>query len=123
MDFIDQMKELSDKVSEQWEYVETEEATKNALVMPFIKTLGYDVFNPNEVVPEYTCDAPGKSGEKVDYAIMKGEKPFMLVECKFAHDNLQDKNAAQLHKYFNSITELKIGVLTNGVIYKFYTDL
>jgi len=123
MDFIDQMKELSDKVSEQWEYVETEEATKNALVMPFIRTLGYDVFNPNEVVPEYTCDAPGKSGEKVDYAIMKGEKPFMLVECKFAHDNLQDKHAAQLHKYFNSITELKIGVLTNGVIYKFYTDL
>ena len=123
MDFIDQMKELSDKVSEQWEYVETEEATKNALVMPFIRTLGYDVFNPNEVVPEYTCDAPGKGGEKVDYAIMKGEKPFMLVECKFAHDDLQDKHAAQLHKYFNSIPELKIGVLTNGVIYKFYTDL
>jgi hypothetical protein len=74
-------------------------------------------------MPEYTCDAPGKNGENVDYAIMKGEKQFMLIECKFAHSNLQDKHAAQLYKYFNSIPELKVGVLTNGIIYKFYTDL
>ena len=123
MDFIDQIKELSVQISEQLEYVKNEEATKTALIIPFIRTLGYDDSNLREVMPEYTCDAPGKSGEKVDYAIMKGEKPFMLVECKFAHDNLQDKHAAQLHKYFNSIPELKVGVLTNGVIYKFYTDL
>ena len=123
MDFIDQIKELSIQISEQLEYVKNEEATKTALVMPFIRTLGYDNYNLKEVMPEYTCDAPGKNGEKVDYAIMKGEKPFMLVECKFAHDNLQDKHAAQLHKYFNSIPELKVGVLTNGVIYRFYTDL
>lgn len=94
-----------------------------ALIIPFIRTLGYDDSNLKEVMPEYTCDAPGKNGERVDYAIMKGGKPFMLVECKFAHDDLQDKHAAQLHKYFNSIPKLKVGVLTNGVIYKFYTDL
>ena len=123
MDFIDQIKELSVRISEQLEYVKNEEATKTALIIPFIRTLGYDDSNLREVMPEYTCDAPGKNGEKVDYAIMKGEKPFMLVECKFAHGNLQDKHAAQLHKYFNSIPELKVGVLTNGVIYKFYTDL
>jgi len=123
MDFIDQIKELSVQISEQLEYVQNEEATKTALIIPFIRTLGYDDSNLREVMPEYTCDAPGKNGEKVDYAIMKGEKPFMLVECKFAHDNLQDKHAAQLYRYFNSIPELKVGVLTNGVIYKFYTDL
>ncbi|RLC87445.1 MAG: hypothetical protein DRI37_06135 [Chloroflexi bacterium] len=123
MDFIYQIKELSVQISEQLEYVQNEEATKTALIIPFIRTLGYDDSNLREVMPEYTCDAPGKSGERVDYAIMKGGKPFMLVECKFAHDNLQDKHAAQLHKYFNSIPELKVGVLTNGVIYKFYTDL
>ena len=123
MDFIDQIKELSIQISEQLEYVKNEEATKTALVMPFIRTLGYDNYNLKEVMPEYTCDAPGKNGEKVDYAIMKGEKPFMLVECKFAHNNLQDKYADQLHRYFNSIPDLKVGVLTNGVIYKFYTDL
>ena len=123
MDFINQIKELSDKVSKRVEQVENEEATKNALIMPFIKALGYDVEDPNEVKPEYTCDAPEKSGEKVDYAIMKDEKPFMLVECKFAHDDLKGKHAAQLYKYFNSIPELKVGILTNGIIYKFYTDL
>ncbi len=123
MDFIDHIKELSVQISEQLEYVKNEEATKTALIIPFIRTLGYNDSNLKEVMPEYTCDAPGKSGERVDYAIMKGEKPFMLVECKFAHDDLQDKHAAQLYKYFNSIPELKVGVLTNGVIYKFYTDL
>ena len=123
MDFIDQIKELSIKISEQLEYVKNEEATKTALIIPFIRTLGYDDSNLKEVMPEYTCDAPGKNGERVDYAIMKDEKPFMLVECKFAHEDLQDKHAAQLYRYFNSIHDLKVGVLTNGIIYKFYTDL
>ena len=123
MDFIDQTKELSNKVSELWELVKTEQGTKDYLITPFIKILGYDIHNPMDVVPEYTCDAPGKNGEKVDYALMKDGKPFMLVECKFAHDELKAKHAAQLFKYFNSIAELKVGVLTNGVIYKFYTDL
>jgi len=123
MDFIDQTKELSHKVSEWLELVKTEQGTKDYFITPFIEILGYDIHNPMDVVPEYTCDAPEKNGEKVDYAIMKGGKPFMLVECKFAHDELKTKHAAQLFKYFNSIAELKVGVLTNGVIYKFYTDL
>lgn len=123
MDFIDQIEELSNKVSEWFELVKTEQGTKDYLITPFIKILGYDSHNPMDVVPEYTCDAPGKNGEKVDYALMKDGKPFMLIECKFAHDELQAKHAAQLLKYFNSIPELKVGVLTNGVIYKFYTDL
>ena len=81
MDFIDQTKELSNTVSKRLKHVEAEEGTKNALVMPFIRTLGYDVFNPEEVKPEYTCDDPAKKGEKVDYAIMKDGKPFMLLNA------------------------------------------
>jgi hypothetical protein len=125
MDFIDQTKELSNKVSEsEWlEHVKTEQGTKDYLITPFIKILGYDIHNPMDAVPEYTCDAPGKNGEKVDYALMKDGKPFMLVECKFVHDELQPKHTAQLRRYFNTLPELKVGVLTNGVIYKFYTDL
>ena len=65
MDFIDQIKVLSDKVFELREYLETEEATKNALIMPFIGALGYDVFNPKEVTPEYTCDFAEKRGKKL----------------------------------------------------------
>lgn len=122
MDFIDQIKELSGKISKRSERLETEEATKTARVMPFIKTLGYDVFNPEEVVPEFTCDVGTKKGEKVDYAIMKDGKPIMLFECKSANTNLEEEHASQLYRYF-SVTEVKVGVLTNGIIYKFYSDL
>lgn len=122
MDFIDQIKELSSKISKRSERLETEEATKNARIMPFIKALGYDVFNPEEVVPEFTCDVGTKKGEKVDYAIMKDGNPIMLFECKSANTNLEQEHASQLYRYF-SVTEVKVGVLTNGIIYKFYSDL
>ena len=122
MDLIDQMKELSSGISKRSERLETEEATKTARVMPFIKALGYDVFNPEEVVPEFTCDVGTKKGEKVDYAIMKDRKPIMLFECKSANTNLDEAHASQLYRYF-SVTEVKVGVLTNGIIYKFYSDL
>jgi hypothetical protein len=122
MDFIGEMKTLSARISEQLEHVKTEEATKTALILPFIRTLGYDYSNLREVVPEYTCDFAEKQGKKVDYAIMKDGKPFMLFECKFAHANLQNKHANQLYHYF-SVTDTRFAVLTNGVVYRFYTDL
>ena len=122
MDFIDQIKGLSSQISKQLEHVETEEATKNALIMPFIRALGYDVFNPKEVKPEYTCDFAEKQGKKVDYAIIKDGKPFMLFECKAAHVYLNNNYASQLRHYFTD-TDVKLAVLANGVIYKFYTDI
>jgi len=122
MDFIDQIKALSDQISKQLEHVETEEATKNAFIMPFINILGYNVFNPAEVVPEFTCDVGTKKGEKVDYAIMKDGNPIMLFECKSSNSDLEKDHASQLYRYF-SVTEVQVGVLTNGIVYKFYSDL
>ncbi|RZN36874.1 MAG: restriction endonuclease [Methanosarcinales archaeon] len=122
MDFIDQIKELSRQMPTQLGHVETEEATKNALIMPFINILGYNVFNPAEVVPEFTCDVGTKKGEKVDYAIMKDENPIILFECKSANSDLEKEHASQLYRYF-SVTEVQVGVLTNGIVYKFYSDL
>ena len=121
MDFKDSIKQLSDRVLKLRESILTEEATKNAFIMPFINALGYDVFNPLEVVPEMTCDIAMKKGEKIDYAIMKDGEPIILVECKhWAQDlNLHDN---QLIRYFN-VSKAKFGLLTNGVIYRFYTDL
>lgn len=89
--------------------------------MPFINTLGYDVFNPLEVIPEMICDIGSKKGEKIDYAIVKDGEPIMLIECKhWAQDlNLHDN---QLLRYFH-VSKAKFGVLTNGIIYRFYTDL
>lgn len=121
MDFKDSIKQLSDRVLKLKDSIQTEEATKNAFIMPFINALGYDVFNPLEVVPEMTCDIAMKKGEKIDYAIMKDGIPVLLIECKhWAQDlNLHDN---QLIRYFN-VSEAKFGLLTNGIIYRFYTDL
>lgn len=121
MDFKDTLKQLSDRVVKLKDNIQTEEATKNAFIMPFINALGYDVFDPMEVVPEMTCDIAMKKGEKIDYAIMKDGDPIILIECKhWAQDlNLHDN---QLIRYFN-VSKAKFGLLTNGIIYRFYTDL
>ena len=71
MDFKDQIKQLSARVEKIKDNILTEEATKNAFIMPFIQALGYDVFDPTEVVPELDCDLVKKKGEKIDYAIQK----------------------------------------------------
>lgn len=121
MDFKDQLKQLGDRVAKLKDQILTEEATKNAFVMPFIQCLGYDVFNPLEVVPEFIADLGIKKGEKVDYAIIKDGKPTILIECKHWSANL-DPHDSQLFRYFHC-TSAKFGILTNGIFYRLYTDL
>lgn len=121
MDFKDQLKQLSDRVAKLKDQIQTEEATKNAFILPFIMSLGYDVFNPNEVVPEYTCDIGIKKGEKIDYAIQKDGQPSILIECKHWSENL-DLHDGQLLRYFH-VSKAKFSILTNGILYRFYTDL
>jgi hypothetical protein len=124
MDFIDRVRELSVQIPKikQQNLIKTEEGTKTALVMPFINALGYNVFDPTEVTPELVADVGTKKGEKVDYAILKDGKPIMLFECKCCGTNLNDVHASQLYRYF-SVTEARFGILTDGVVYHFYTDL
>lgn len=123
MDFIDQIKAISQQILKLREQILTEEATKSAFVMPFINALGYNVFNPMEVCPEFTADVPGLKGEKVDYAIIMDDKPIILIECKWCGGSLEHpKHSSQLHRYFHA-TEAKFGVLTNGILYRFYTDI
>lgn len=121
MDFKDCFKQLAERVSKLKEQILTEEATKNAFIMPFIQMLGYDVFNPMEVVPEMDCDISKKKGEKIDYAIMKDDEPIMLIECKHWKQNL-DLHGTQLQRYFVA-SKARFGVLTNGIVYRFYSDL
>ncbi len=122
MDLIDEIKTLSNKISKQINVIKTEEATKTALVMPFISMLGYDIFDPNEVVPEYTADHGTKKGEKVDYAIIKDGKAIILFECKWHGIDLDKEHKSQLYRYF-SVTEARFAILTNGIIYRFYSDI
>ncbi len=122
MDFKDQIKLLGDRVTKLKDQVNTEEATKNAFIMPFIRELGYDVFNPNEVTPELVADIGMKQGEKIDYAIMRNGEPVILIECKWHGAPLNVHNASQLFRYFHTTTA-KFSILTNGIEYRFYTDL
>ncbi len=121
MDFIDQIKQFAKRVEQLKDTIQTEEATKTALIMPFFSMLGYDIFNPAEFVPEFTADVGIKKGEKVDYAIFIDSKPTILVECKSVSQQL-DKHDSQLFRYFGTTTA-KFAILTNGIIYKFYTDI
>ena len=123
IDLIGRMREVSSRMRARLDKLGTEEATKNALVMPFINhVLGYHVFDPSEVVPEFTADIRTKKGEKVDYALLQDDVPIMLFECKRYGANLDNETASQLCRYF-SVTQARFGVLTDGVIYRFYSDL
>lgn len=122
MELIDKLKEISVRIDKQGSTIQTEEATKTAFIMPFISALGYDIFNPAEVVPELNADVGIKRGEKVDYAIMIDNKPIILIEAKSLGTNLDNVHASQLYRYF-SVTDARFGVLTNGAIYRFFTDI
>lgn len=122
MELETKLSELTKTIRDHREVLLTEEAAKNALVMPFIQALGYNVFNPSEVIPEFTADVGTKKGEKVDYAICTDGKVSFLIECKPANSDLSLNHASQLFRYF-SVADARIAVLTNGVIFKFFSDL
>lgn len=122
MDFIKEIRNLSTKIERHKDIIQNEEMTKTAFVMPFINLLGYDVSDPTEVVPEFTADFGARQGEKVDYAIFKDDEVIMIVECKKFGTDLSDTHTAQLYRYF-SVTHARIAVLTDGALYRFYTDL
>lgn len=121
MEFIESLKQFSERVTMLKDTISTEESTKMSLVVPLFQLLGYDVFNPSEFCPEYIADVGIKKGEKVDYAILEDGQPTILIECKSCSDQL-DKHSSQLFRYFGT-SSAKFGILTNGIIYRFYTDL
>ena len=121
MGFNETVKQFAQRIVCLKDAIQTEEATKMSMVVPFFQILGYDVFNPSEFCPEYIADVGVKKGEKIDYAILKDSTPTVLIECKWCGENL-DKHASQLFRYF-ATSPAKFGILTNGLVYKFYTDL
>lgn len=121
MDFRDKIKKLGEQFISRKDKVTTEEGTKTAFILPFIRILGYDDADPSEVVPEFTADIGMKKGEKVDYAIFSNEKPIIIIECKHHKEKL-DVHKTQLERYFH-VTEAKFAIITNGQTYRFYTDL
>ena len=121
MEIQAELKKLSEKIKVMKEQIETEEATKTAFVLPFINLLGYDIFNPTEVVPEFTADLGLKKGEKVDYAIFQDNNPILIIECKNWTESL-DSHTSQLVRYFH-VSKSRFALLTNGIEYRFFSDL
>ncbi|MDB2105434.1 MULTISPECIES: type I restriction endonuclease [Clostridium] len=121
MEIKDKLYSLSERIDLLVEQIKTEEGTKQSLILPFFQILGYDVFNPLEFCPEFDADYGVKKGEKVDYAIIIDNEPTILIEAKSCTEKL-DKHGSQLFRYFNS-SKAKFGVLTNGIKYRFYSDL
>ncbi|CAZ96340.1 MULTISPECIES: type I restriction endonuclease [Zobellia] len=121
MPLQNQLKALAEKIAKLKGKIDTEESTKHAFVLPFINLLGYDTFDPTEVVPEFTADLGLKKGEKVDYAIFQDDQPIIIIECKNWKEKLNSHNS-QLFRYFHT-TKTRFALLTNGIEYRFYTDL
>lgn len=115
------LEQLYSRVESLKDQINTEEATKNAFIMPFLQILGYDVFNPTEVIPEFVADIGTKKGEKVDYVIKKDNQVILIVECKHWKDNVE-AYTSQLHRYYH-VTDTRFAIITNGIIYNFFTDL
>ena len=123
MELEDKINQVADKIRKLKDTIQTEEATKTAFVMPFISdVLGYDVFDPSEVVPEFTADVGTKKHEKVDYALVLDGTVQILIECKQIGSPLTLNNASQLFRYY-ACTEARIGILTNGQVWNFYMDI
>lgn len=121
MDLQEKLYSLSERIKQLKENIQTEEATKQSFILPFFQNLGYDVFNPLEFVPEFTADVGIKKHEKVDYAILKDGVPLILIEAKSCNEKLE-KHDSQLFRYYGT-TKAKFAILTNGIEYKFYSDL
>lgn len=121
MEVHSKIKALAEKIDQLREQINTEEATKTAFVLPFISLLGYDIFNPTEVVPEFTADLGLKKGEKVDYAILQKGEPILIIECKSCNQDI-NIHGSQLFRYFH-VTKTRFALITNGIDFSFYTDL
>lgn len=122
MTLIDKLNKISEQIRSQQQWMTTEQATINVAIQPFIRALGYDTNNLAEVRPEYTADAKSSGKESVDYAIMLDGQPVIFIEAKAANVALNENHWKQLHHYFNA-KDVQFGILTNGIEYRFYTDL
>ena len=122
MGLIEEFDAISKQISQQRHWMTTEQATINVAIQPFIRALGYDTNNLAEVRPEYSADAKSSGGERVDYAIMRDGAPIIFIEAKASNIVLNENHWKQLHHYFNA-EEIRFGILTNGLEFRFYSDL
>lgn len=122
MEFSDRVKDLAKRSKHASKLALTEEATKTSVVLPLIQSLGFDVFNLEEVVPEFIADVGLKKGEKVDFALKIDGALAVLIEVKPISMFLGNAQFSQLYRYF-AVTEARLAILTNGKEIWFFSDV
>lgn len=122
MEFNERVKDLAKRSKHASKHALTEEATKTSVVLPLIQTLGFDVFNLEEVVPEFIADVGMKKGEKVDFALKIAGKVSVLIEVKPISMSLGNTQYNQLYRYF-AVTDARLAILTNGREIWFFSDV
>lgn len=120
-DFKNQLVSHAKTVVERSKRAETEAATQQFLIMPFFQLLGYDPLDPDEIVPEAHASFSSKFKNRVDYAIYKEQEPVIAIECKKV-GSLSEANRGELKGYFNAVPSVKLGILTDGLIYQLFSD-
>lgn len=120
-DFRASLVSFAERIQRVREHVKNEEATKVSLILSFIGLLGYDILDPTEVAAEHASDFSEKYKNRVDYAILRDLKPVIAVECKCLGNGKKD-DRGQLKAYFNASKTVKLGILTDGVLYEFFID-
>lgn len=118
-EFKKQIELLQSQINDKKSLIHNEENTKQALINPFLLLLGYDVHNPNEVEFEFNASFSYKNSDKVDYAIKSNGKPLFFIEAKKVTEDLTI-HYAQLEYYLSTNSDVEIGILTNGIVYKFF---
>ena len=122
MDLVDKLRAVSTEIRERRRFATNEASTRNYLIDPFIRALGYDPNEPKDVEPEFTADFVANN-RKVDYALKKEGKPIIFVEFKTATRSLSFQNTVQLQHYFSTKLDVRFGIVTNGLEYRFYSDI
>ncbi len=108
------------KINEAIELCSNEAQTRKFLIEPFFMILNYV---SNDLIPEYNADFGDRVSQKIDYAILLNKKDIILIEAKKYNSRLTDKEAGQLNGYFNNTKNSRIAILTNGIEYKFFSDV
>lgn len=122
-EFISRLKSHIEHVKRVGSHCNTEETTKQALILPLLDILGFSPYDPTKVLAEFAADFPGvKATERVDYALYCNGQPVMFIEAKPYVADLTN-HAPQLSRYFNSSLGVTIGAITNGKEWRFFTDL
>ena len=122
MDLVDKLRAVSADIRDRRRFATNEASTRSYLIDPFIRALGYDPNEPNDVEPEFTADFVA-SNRKVDYALKLEGEPIIFVEFKSATKNLSFENTVQLQHYFSTKLDVRFGIVTNGIEYRFFSDI